>query len=288
MSVTGKSKVVLITGCSSGFGFSTALRLAAAGHTVFATMRDMKKAPFLSVEAVRKGCDHNIHILPLDVTQPQSIRATVDEIIHKKGVIDVLVNNAGFGIGGFFEDLTREDFQKQFEVNFFGALNVTREVVLAMRPRRAGTIINISSMAAFAGTPCFSAYCSSKWALEGFSECLYMELRPFGIHVVLVEPGSYRTKIFEDNAAYAKNFDNPSSPYFTISRYLRQMVVDEVRKNKRDPDEVAAVIEKIVRAKSPPFRNVVGWHQQLRCWLVRGIPFKAYAWMVNKVFLKQG
>ena len=288
MSVTGNPKVVLITGSSSGLGFLCALRLASAGHTVFATMRDTKKGDFLLGEAARRGCAENIHILPLDVTQPQSIRAAINDIITEKGMLDVLVNNAGFGIGGFFEDLSPEDFQRQFDVNFFGALNVTREAILVMRPRRSGKIINITSMASFAGTPCFSAYCSSKWALEGFSECLYMELRPFGIHVALVEPGSYRTRIFEDNAVYAKNFDNPNSPYFTISRYLRQQVVDEIRKIKRDPDEVAAVVERIVHAKSPAFRNIVGWHQKLRYQFVRTMPFKAYAWIVNKILWKQG
>jgi len=288
MNVKKSPKVVLVTGSSSGFGSSCALRLAAAGHVVFATMRNVKKGGALLAEAARKGAGRHIHILPLDVTQPRSIRKAVDDIITEKGVIDVLVNNAGFGVGGFFEDLSSEDIQRQFDVNFFGVLNVTREVIPVMRPRRSGKIINITSMAAFASTPCFGAYCSSKWALEGFSESLYMELRPFGIQVALVEPGSYRTKIFEDNAAYAKNFENPNSPYFTLSRYLRQLVVEEIRKKKRDPDEVAAVVERIVRANSPAFRNIVGWRQKCRYWFVRAMPFKAYAWMVNKVLLKQG
>jgi NAD(P)-dependent dehydrogenase (short-subunit alcohol dehydrogenase family) len=288
MGETDTQKVILITGTSSGFGYSCALRLAAAGHTVFATMRDVTKADPLLSEAARKGCAGNIRILPLDVTQPQSILTAVNDIIAEKGVIDVLVNNAGFGIGGFFEDLSPEDFQRQYDVNFFGVLNVTRAVLPVMRPRRSGKIINITSMASFSGTPCFSAYCSSKWALEGFSECLYMELKPFGIHVVLVEPGAYRTKIFEDNAAYAKNFENPNSPYYTISRYLRQLVVDEIKKNKRDPEEVAAVVDAIIRADSPAFRNIVGWHQKARYWFVRTVPFKTYAWIVNQSLLKQG
>jgi len=287
MAKPASSKVVLITGSSSGFGFLCALRLAAAGHAVFATMRDVKKGELLLEEAARKGCAGSISILPLDVTDPRSIRSAVDEIVSKKGSIDVLVNNAGFGMGGFFEDLSPEDIQCQFDVNFFGVLNVTREVVRAMRPRRSGTVINISSMAAFAGTPCFSAYCSSKWALEGFSECLYMEMKPFGIRVALVEPGSYRTRIFEENASYARNFDNPNSPYFTYSRYLRQLVVDEIRKNRRDPDEVAAVVERIIASRSPDFRHVVGWHQKLRYWFVRIVPFRMYAWAVNKILIKQ-
>jgi NAD(P)-dependent dehydrogenase (short-subunit alcohol dehydrogenase family) len=154
-----------------------------------------------------------------------------------------------------------------------------------MRPRRKGKIINISSMAAFSGTPCFSAYCSSKWALEGFSECLYMELKPFGIDVSLVEPGSYRTKIFEDNARVAKRFNSPGSPYFETSRHLRQWVLDSVKENTRDPDEVARVVERLIARDNPPFRNVVGLGQRLRAFGVRHIPFKLYAWLVNELLL---
>ena len=275
-------KVILITGCSSGFGFLAAARLAAKGHRVYATMRDTNKREFLQLEAVRRGGARNIAILPLDVTQPDSIKAAVKTIVTREGVIDVLINNAGFGIGGFFEDLSDADWHAQYDVNFFGVLNMTREVLPVMRPRRKGLIINISSMAAFSGTPAFSAYCSTKFALEGFSECLYMELKPLGINVAVVEPGSYRTRIFDDNARYAERFNDPQSPYASKSRFLKALLATHIRQNRRDPEEVAVVLEDIINSPWPSFRNIIGIRSRLRFWAVRFLPFKLYAWLVNR------
>jgi len=274
------SKVLLITGCSSGFGMLTAARLAGRGHHVYATMRDLAKQDQLWKEAKIRDAEKNLTVLELDVTKPATIKAAINGIISEEGVIDVLINNAGYGIGGYFEDLSDQDIRDQYEVNFFGVLNVIREVLPVMRPRRRGLIINISSMAASAGTPTFTAYCSSKWALEGFSECLYMELQPFGIDVALVEPGSYRTKIFDENARYAKNFNTATSPYFRNSQKVKSIVKNMLEKNRRNPEEVAAVIEKIVEKPFPSFRNMVGWRARLRFWLVRHIPFKLYALLV--------
>ncbi|MBF0388177.1 MAG: SDR family oxidoreductase [Candidatus Omnitrophica bacterium] len=274
-------KVILITGCSSGFGFLTAARLAALGHQVYATMRDLRKKEFLEIEAASRGGAKNLVILPLDVTKPDTIKATVKDIVAHEGFIDVVVNNAGFGIGGFFEDLSDADWRQQYDVNFFGALNVTREMLPIMRPRRKGLIINITSMAAFSGTPAFSAYCSSKFALEGFSECLYMELHPQGIDVALVEPGSYRTKIFESNARFAARFFDPQSPYFSWSQKLKNLVDEHARVNRNNPEDVAEVIENIINSSRPAFRNIVGLRCKLRYWLVKHLPFKFYAWLVD-------
>jgi NAD(P)-dependent dehydrogenase (short-subunit alcohol dehydrogenase family) len=274
-------EIILITGCSSGFGLLSAARLAARGHKVYATMRDLRKKEFLEMESRKRGGFDNLTILELDVTQTESVRTAILTIVEKEGFIDVLVNNAGFGMGGFFEDLSDADWRAQFDVNFFGVLNVTREVLPVMRPRRKGLIINISSMAAFSGTPAFSAYCSSKFALEGFSECLYMELHNHGIDVVLVEPGSYRTRIFEDNARYGARFFDANSPYFALSCRLKHFVDTHVRQNRRDPEIVAATIEKIVNNRTPHFRNIIGLSSRLRCWLVRRVPFKFYAWCVD-------
>jgi NAD(P)-dependent dehydrogenase (short-subunit alcohol dehydrogenase family) len=274
------SKVVLITGCSSGFGMLAAARLAAKGHRVFATMRDLRKKEALLGEVKRRGGEKNLKVLELDVTKPPTIKAAINDIVAEEGVIDVLVNNAGYGVGGYFEDLSDQDIRNLFEVNFFGVLNVTREILPVMRPRRKGLIINISSMAVSAGTPTFTAYCSSKWALEGFSECLYMELQPFGVDVALIEPGSYRTKIFDENLRYAKNFNNSTSPYFRNSQKVKSIVKNMIERNRRDPEEVAAVVERVIDKPFPAFRNIVGWRSRLRWWLVRHIPFKFYTLLV--------
>jgi len=158
-----------------------AARLSAKGHKVVATMRNINKSGALLEEIKRRNA--TIDLLQLDVRDKLSIKKVLAEIGDKYGHIDVLVNNAGFGIGGYFEDLSDEEIREQFETNFFGVQNVTRAVLPFMRPRRQGKIINISSIAGLSASPAFSAYNSSKWALEAFSECLYYELQPFNIKV---------------------------------------------------------------------------------------------------------
>jgi len=247
-------KVILITGCSSGFGLLTAARLASKGHIVWAAMRDLsRKQPLDSELAKRKS---QAVIRELDVTKPSTIKNVIEEIQKTHKHIDVLINNAGYGIAGFFEDLSEEEIRSQMEVNFFGVQNICREVIPLMRKRAQGKIINISSIAGQVASPCLGAYNASKWALEAFSESLYFELGLFGISVVLVEPGSYPTNIFTQNAHYAKNFDNAQSPYFSFSQKLKDIAQHSIRKLKRDPDEVARLIENIVNKSHPRLRYV--------------------------------
>lgn len=281
--MSSKPLVILITGCSSGFGMLAAARLAAEGHHVHATMRDLDKRALLDAEVRRCNAQAHLSVHHMNVTNILSIKEAVRETINQHGVIDVLINNAGFGMGGFFEDLSDEDWREQYDTNFFGVLNVIREVLPVMRPRRKGRIINVSSVAAFSGSPSLGAYASSKWALEGFSECLYMELKPFNIDVVLVEPGSYRTRIFTDNARYARDFNNENSPYFIMGQRIKGFVDEYLRHSHRDPQEVADVIASIATGKTPRFRNIIGVQSKLRCWLVRHIPFEFYAGIVTKL-----
>jgi NAD(P)-dependent dehydrogenase (short-subunit alcohol dehydrogenase family) len=263
-------KVILITGCSSGFGLLTAVRLAAQGHLVWATMRDLsKKAPLESALAKRKI---QAFIRELDVTKFQTIKNVVEEIQKTHGRIDVLINNAGYGIGGFFEDLSEEDIRSQMEVNFFGVQNVCRAVIPLMRERRQGKIINISSIAGRVASPCLGAYNVSKWALEAFSESLYFELAMFGISVVLVEPGSYPTDIFTKNLRYARDFDNPQSPYFLLNQKLKDLSQKSIKELKKDPDDVAKLIEKIVNKSHPRLRYVSDLSSWARTTLQRVLP----------------
>ena len=246
-------------------------------------MDSLNKRDSLDVEVRHRRAERNLCVHQMDVTDAVSIKKAVIDVVNRDGVIDVLINNAGFGMGGFFEDLSDEDWRKQYETNFFGVLNVTREVLRVMRPRRSGRIINMSSVSAFSGSPSLGAYASSKWALEGFSESLYMELKPFNIGVVLVEPGSYRTKIFTDNARYARDFNNEQSPYFAMSRRLKEFVDQHVRASDRDPEDVAKVIEGLVTARNPRFRNIIGIPSKLRCWWVRHVPFEFYANLITRI-----
>ncbi len=280
MNPTVDPKIVLITGTSSGFGLLSAARLASRGHIVYATMRNPDKQVALQ-EAVRKK-GGQIQVMALDVTDKTSIRKAVEKILKDQGKIEVLINNAGFGVGGFFEDLTDRDIRQQFEVNFFGVLNCLREVIPSMRARRQGTIINISSVSGFQANPCFGAYSSSKWALEAFTESLFYELQLFGIRVHLVEPGTFRTKIFHENARYAENFDNPLSPYFAWSQFLRHKMMAYVENCNKDPEMVAAPIEKIVRNPRMPFRNIPDFEGRFLYTLRRILPFGLYSAVVRK------
>jgi NAD(P)-dependent dehydrogenase (short-subunit alcohol dehydrogenase family) len=180
-------RVILITGCSSGFGLLTAARLAAKGHFVWASMRDLSRKKLLEDELAKRQTQ--AFIRELDVTKPSTIKKVIEEIQKTHFHIDVLVNNAGYGLAGFFEDLSEEEIRAQMEVNFFGVQSVCREVIPLMRRRSQGKIINISSIAGRVASPCLGAYNTSKWALEAFSESLYYELGLFGISVSLVEPG---------------------------------------------------------------------------------------------------
>ncbi|MBF0504985.1 MAG: SDR family oxidoreductase [Candidatus Omnitrophica bacterium] len=255
-------KIILVTGCSSGFGLLTAARLASSGHCVWATMRNFNGRGTLENELAARHAQAFIRLL--DVTKKNTIKEVVEEIQEKHQGIDVLINNAGYGIGGFFEDLSEEDMRQQMEVNFFGVQNVCREVIPLMRRRSKGRIINISSVAGQVASPCLGAYNASKWALEAFSESLYFELSLFGISVCIVEPGSYPTNIFTQNAHYAKNFDNEQSPYFPFSQRLKSLSKQTISKLKRDPEDVARLIEKIINKPHPRLRYVSDFSSWMR------------------------
>ena len=169
MNTNSASKIILVTGCSSGFGLLIAARLASQGHIVYATMRNLQKQSGLLSEVNRRGGE--VIIRQLDVTDKQSIQKTMDDIANEHGYLDVLVNNAGYAIGGAFEDLSEQDIRDQMEVNFFGVQNVTRAAIPLMRPRRQGKIINISSIAGLDATPGLGAYNASKWAQIGRASC---------------------------------------------------------------------------------------------------------------------
>lgn len=273
-------KIILITGCSSGFGLLTAARLASAGHTVYATMRDTNKQSALLSESNKR--DAKVNVLQLDVTDQSSIQLAIQEIAQKEGFLDVLVNNAGYGIGGAFEDLSEEDIRQQMETNFFGVQNVTRAAIPLMRQRKGAKIINISSVSGFSSSPCFGAYSSSKWALEAFSESLRYELSLFGIDVLIVQPGTYKTKIFYENSRYAKNFDNENSPYYTFSRHIKNRIDKHVESSRKDPEEVAILIERLINSKNPKFRNIPDPGSRINYFCRKFLPFRVYSWIVSR------
>ena len=283
MANSDNPKVILITGCSSGFGLLMAARFAEYGEYVVATMRDVEKQASLQNEV--KERDAKVDVQYLDVTKSESIKEVMDYIAREYGYIDVLINNAGYGISGTFEDLTDEEFRAQMETNFFGALNVTRVAIPFMRNRPNARIINISSISGFTSSPCFGAYDASKFALEGWSESLRYELMLFGIDVCLIQPGSYRTKIFYENRKDAANFRNPDSPYAELNKYLDDMVAKRLEDNHKDPEEIADLAEKLVYRSNPPFRSIPDLESKILAFLRWILPFRVYSAILAAVIL---
>ena len=278
-------KVILITGCSSGFGLLFAARLAKAGHFVYATMRDVNKRKELIDEVNKRGALVNIRAL--DVNKEQTIKSVINEIMERHHHIDVVINNAGYGLGGFFEDLSENEIRQQMETNFFGVQRVCRLVLPHMRLAQKGLIINMSSIAGQTATLCLGAYNASKWALEGFSESLYYEVAAFGIKVVLVEPGSYPTEIFKDNAKYGQGYNNPQSPYYEFTKRIVDFMHTYTRKLDRDPEHVAKLVEKIINTPNPRLRYASDFAAWCRIVFSRVTPPWVYGLLYKKVIFKQ-
>jgi short-subunit dehydrogenase len=247
-------QVALITGCSSGIGYETALMLARNGYHTFATMRNTKKSDSLE-EIIRKE-RLDLNIRELDINDNTSIENTINCIKREANRIDVLINNAGYGLVGFFEDLTLDEIRNQFETNFFGVLNITKKIIPIMRLQKSGTIINVSSGAGQVGFPGISAYVSTKFAIEGFSESLMYELFPYGIKVVIIEPGVIKTNFFR-NCIVSEHSMKKSSPY---SRSLDkfQKNVELMQEHATSTIDVAKVIIKVLGNNEPKQRYIVG------------------------------
>jgi short-subunit dehydrogenase len=247
-------EVALITGCSSGIGYETALMLARNGFHTFATMRNRKKSD--SLEEIIKKERLDLNIRELDVNDDTSIENTINCIKREANRIDVLINNAGYGLVGFFEDLTLGEIRNQFETNFFGVLNITKKIIPIMRLQKSGTIINVSSGAGQVGFPGISAYVSTKFAIEGFSESLMYELFPYGIKVVIIEPGVIKSNFFR-NCIVSEHSMKKSSPY---SRSLDkfQKNVELMQEHATSPIDVAKVIIQVLGNNEPKQRYIVG------------------------------
>ena len=243
---------VLITGCSSGFGKLAALQFARKGDTVYASMRNTSKGTDL--EEARDSEDLKIELLQLDVTDDASVSAAVAKVIAEEGQIDVLVNNAGIVLIGAIEESDDGESKEIFETNFFGALRVIRAVLPHMRKQGAGTIVNVSSVGGRFGSPFVGTYAASKHALEAASEALYYEVHPFGVRVLLIEPGSFRTRMAE-NPRVARGF-REGSPYMELQQRIQQTLTPPVA--GPDPQVVAEAIYDAVNDKEPKLRYLVG------------------------------
>ena len=253
-------KVAVVTGSSSGIGYETSLMLARNGFLTYATMRNLNKSENIKLVATKENLP--IRINQLDVTDDVSVKNTVQAILSETGRIDVLVNNAGYGLNGAFEDLAMDEIKAQYETNVFGLIRTTQSVLPIMRRQKSGIIVNISSGAGRFGFPGSSAYISTKFAVEGLSESMSYELEPFGIKVVLVEPGVIRTNFV---TVVAKKSQDPNSPYSQIMQKTATAFENMMANASSSPDIVAKVVLNAVTNENPNLRYLAG--KDVETWL---------------------
>jgi NAD(P)-dependent dehydrogenase (short-subunit alcohol dehydrogenase family) len=262
-------QVVLVTGCGSGFGLLAAVEAAKRGHTVYAGLRRLEAGARLTEAA--EGLD--VRPIQLDVTRPEERTAAVEKILEAHGRIDGLVNNAGRPLGGFLETVDEDELRSLFDVNVVAPWALTRACLPAMRAQGRGTVVMISSMSGRMALPGLGAYAASKFALEGMSEAWRHELAPFGVRVVLIEPGPYRTDILGRNRALARNAEAPDSPYAAWTRHLDRVLEARMDRMAGDPAEVAGRICDVLEAARPALRHPMGRGSAARSLLLRTAPF---------------
>lgn len=269
-------RVALVTGTSSGFGLLTAIALAERGIRVLATMRDLHRRTALD-DKIRQYClSTQVDVLQLDVCDPTSIARCVRWAEETYSNVDILVCNAGIAIPGFLEEMLEEQWHEIFATNLYGQVGIINAVLPLMRQRRSGRIIIISSLGGRVPTPMLGAYCTSKFALEGYGETLGLELRPFGIDIVLVEPGAFRTSIW-NNPLLEYEPDNDESPYATDRKKLLHFYQDYIDKHLADPWQVAnCVSELATKRNTPRLRYPVGKDALFQIMLRSVLPWRIY------------
>lgn len=265
-------KVVLITGTTSGIGQACAEHLARCGWRVYGTRRPSSAAP---------STDGRYETVVMDVDDDESVRAGVQAVLSSAGRLDAVINNAGFSLMGPIEDTSTAEAKAQMETNFFGVLRVCRATLPALRKQGSGTIVNISSLAAVIGLPFSGMYSASKFALEGMSESLRMETRPFGVRVVMVEPGDFRTPITSKRRLTEASKTNDT--YRAVFAHFKQKQDhDEVQ--APEPTAVAELVERILRDPNPRMRYPVGMlGQRIVVPLKRFLPQRLFEWLLRRV-----
>jgi NAD(P)-dependent dehydrogenase (short-subunit alcohol dehydrogenase family) len=262
-------RVVLVTGASSGIGLACATLLSAQGFRVYGTSR--------RPNAALQGA---VTMLEADVTDGRSVEQAVAAVLDREQRLDILVNNAGMGIAGPVEDTSIEQAKSQLEVNFFGAFRVCRAVLPAMRSQRSGYIVNIGSIGGLVAIPYQAMYSASKFALEGFSESLRMEVRPFGIRVVIIEPGDHKTALTENRRVEVL----PASPYrSSFQAALAKTAHDE--QSGPGPEQIARLLHRIVNQRNPRLRYTIGpVAQRAAVWLKRLTPYSLVEYVMRTYY----
>jgi len=252
--MTLNQKVAVVTGSSSGIGHEIALILARNGFLTYATMRDLQKNSKL--KSIKDEENLPLEFIQLDVTDENSVKTAVQKIYDDVGRIDMLINNAGYGLTGAFEDLSIDEIKTQFETNFYGLIRTTQAILPIMRKQKSGTIVNMSSGAGRFGFPMGSAYVSTKFAVEGLSESLSYEVEPFGIRVILIEPGMIKTN-FSNASIMAKKSIDPNSSYAPLMKNM-QTGFNKLLENASSPQLVAQITLDAMTSDKPNLRYLAG------------------------------
>ncbi len=275
------AKIAVVTGSSSGIGLLTTIELARTGFRVAATMRDMGRRGRLEEAAQKAGVRGQIDMRQVDVTNFDAIGGVVDGIIRDHERVDVLVNNAGFSSAGFVEDTQLAELRHQMETNFFGAVAMTKAVLPLMRKQRSGHIIQVSSVSGRLAVPMVSSYVASKFALEGWSESLRMEVHSLGIRVVLIEPGAYDTDIWDRNVTISQQALDPNSPNRERSRRFVDFIKSRASK-RGDAQEIADLIVRVAKDSNPRLRYLIGKDAKAQVWFQRLTPWRSYERIMAK------
>jgi short-subunit dehydrogenase len=249
-------KVAIVTGSSSGIGFETSLILARNGFHTYATMRKLEGEKTKPLREVVKNENLQLQAIELDVDNDKSVIDAINTIVEERKRIDVLINNAGYALGGALEDSSINEIKAQFETNLFGAVRVTKAVLPVMRRQGQGKIVNITSMGGRIAIPLGSSYHGSKFALEGLSESIQYELEPFGIKVILIEPGAVGSNFWK-NIKIAKSSSDSNSPYSQFGNKILK-AYKEMEQNTISPSVVAKTILDAITSNNPQLRYVVG------------------------------
>jgi NAD(P)-dependent dehydrogenase (short-subunit alcohol dehydrogenase family) len=275
-------KTALITGASSGFGLLTSITLAKRDWHVLATMRDLNRRNNLESAAQSAGVLDSIEYLPLDVANAEQITSIADQLAKREDPLHALINNAGFAVPGFAEEVTDAELRDQFDTNFFGAAAVTRALLPVMRRQGFGHVVMVSSISGRLGFPGVSSYAASKFALEGWTETLRYEMAAFGINVILVEPGSFDTDIWTRNAKLTEKMLDPQSP--NAARLARwQSRIEQSSKNRANPQIVADLIANILENPRPKLRYVVGRDARMSLLIRRLLPAAIFERLIVKL-----
>jgi short-subunit dehydrogenase len=275
-------KVAIVTGSSSGIGFETSLTLARNGFHTYATMRNMEGEKSKLLTEVAKNENLQLRAIELDVDNDKSVIDAINTIVEERERIDVLINNAGYALGGALEDSSMDEIKAQFETNFFGAVRATKAVLPVMRRQGAGKIVNITSMGGRIAIPLSSSYHGSKFALEGLSESIWYELEPFGIKVILIEPGAVGSNFWK-NIKIAKSSSDSNSPYTQFGNKILK-AYEQMEQNTISPSVVAKTILDAVTSNNPQLRYVVGEDAAKTLEARKNMPDNEFGDLIKKQF----